>query len=207
MAKLKEIIGEELFKQLSADKQKEYKDKDYEDISGGAYIPKTEHENAQKSIKEYKKQVAERDTQLGALKDKVKDNEELTKEIDDLKAKNAKTTSDYEEKLKMIGFNSRLEKKLSDYKPKNAGLLKKALELDKLSLDGENFIGLEDQIKALKETDSYLFEEEPAGGTGNLGGGDSGLGDDGKKLSLGARLAKERTEANKATEAQSKFFE
>ncbi|MCW7999891.1 phage capsid protein, partial [Clostridium sp. cpc1] len=73
MARLKEILGEELFKQLSEDKQKEYKDKDLEDISGGTYIPKQRFDQVNEQAKEYKKQVGERDTQLKNLKEQYKD--------------------------------------------------------------------------------------------------------------------------------------
>lgn len=206
MPKLSEILGEH-FKQIPEDLQRKYKDIDLVDISN--YVEKKELETANNSIKEYKKQLKDRDKQLNDLKDKAKDSEELSQEIEKLKADNKKATKDYEDKLSKITFENKLEKKLIDFKPKNLNILKKALDFQKISLDGDNFLGLEEQIKNLKESDAYLFKEEQSVGTGNLGGGSSLLiddNDDKSKLSLGARLAKERTEATKATEAQNKFF-
>lgn len=207
MAKLKEIIGEELFKQLLEDKQKEFKDKDFEDVSGGAFIPKQRFDQVNEQAKEYKKQLGERDKQLNDLQGKAKDNEELNKEIETLKATNQKVTQEYESKLNQINFDTKFEKALGAYKPKNPKALKALLNMEDVKLDGETFLGLEEQIKTLKESDAYLFAEETPGGTGNLGGGASSLFDtDPQGGSLGQRLAKEKAEAAKATETQNKFF-
>lgn len=203
MPKLNEILGE-AYSQIPEDIRKKYKDIDLVDSSN--YVEKKEIESVNNSIKEYKKQLKDRDKQLEDLQGKVKDNEELTKEIESLKKDNEKVTKEYENKLNKLTFEAKLERKLEEFKPKNLGIFKKALDIEKISLDGENFIGLEDQIKSLKESDPYLFTEEIQGGTGNLGGGQSSLGTDNKELSLGARLAKERADASKATEAQNKFF-
>jgi hypothetical protein len=56
-----------------------------------------------------------------------------------------------------------------------------------------------------------LFEVESTGGTGSIGGGagNSTLitdNTDQSQLSLGARLAAQRAEATKVTEAQNTFF-
>lgn len=79
--------------------------------------------------------------------------------------------------------------------------------MEKISLDGENMLGLDDQIKLLKESDPYLFEVDEKGGTGNIGGASSITDKDDKgQLSLGARLAEQRKNASQVTEIQNKFF-
>lgn len=205
MAHIKEIIGEEAFNALPEDKKKELEKKDFVDSSG--YVEKKELDTANQTIKDYKKEIGKRDNQLEDLKGKVKDNETLTKEIETLKTNNEKTTNDYEAKLKQINFDTKFEKAVAQYKTKNPKALKALLDMTKINLTEDGtFIGLEEQMKALKESDAYLFEQEPIGGTGNIGGGTSSIVDDNKELSLGARLAKEKTESAKATEAQNKFF-
>lgn len=203
MPKLSEILGEH-FKQIPEDLQKEYKDIDLVDSSN--YIDKKELDTANETIKQYKKDIAKRDKDLVDLQGKVKDNEELNAEIENLKAANKKASEDYESKLNQITFETKLEKKLGEFRPRNLGILKKALDLEKIKLDGEDFLGLEDQVKALKESDPYLFVEETPEGTGNIGGGVGSFGTDGQEGSLGSRLAKEKAEAVKATESQNNFF-
>ncbi|MBE6075941.1 MULTISPECIES: phage scaffolding protein [Clostridium] len=204
MPRLSEILGE-AYSQIPEDLKKKYKDIDLVDSSN--YIEKKELDTANETIKQYKKDIKKRDKDLEDLQGKIKDNEELNAEIENLKANNKKASEDYEDKLNKITFETKLEKRLGDYRPKNLNILKKALDFEKIKLDGDNFLGLEEQIKSLKESDAYLFETETPGGTGNIGGDSSSIidNDDGK-LSLGARLAKERTEASKVTEAQNKFF-
>ncbi|EGO86253.1 phage scaffold protein [Clostridium botulinum C] len=205
MPKLNEILGEESFKQLPEEIKKKYKDIDLVDSSN--YIEKKELETANSSIKEYKKQLKDRDKQLNDLKDKAKDSEELSQEIEKLKADNEKTTKDYEAKLSKVNFDTKFEKAIAGYKAKNPKALRALLDMEKVKFVDDTFIGLDEQVKALKESDAYLFEEEQTGGTGSIGGGSSSVIDnDDEKLSLGARLAKERTEAIKVTEAQNKFF-
>lgn len=147
MPKLSEILGEH-FKQIPEDIQKKYKDIDLVDSSN--YIEKKELDTVNETIKQYKKYIAKSDKDLVDLQGKIKDNEELNAEIENLKAANKKASEDYESKLNQITFETKLEKKLGEFKPKNLGILKKALDIEKINLDGDNFLGLEDQIKNLK---------------------------------------------------------
>lgn len=203
MAKLKEILGES-FSQIPENLQKKYENIDLVDKSD--FVEKKDYEELNKTAKQYKKDIDKRDKDLLELQGKAKDNEELNQEIERLKLENEKANTDHEAQIKKFKFDAALEKKLAEYKPKNLGILKKALEVDKISLDGDNLLGLDDQITKLKESDAYLFSDEPQGGTGSLGSGSSSLGDDKSKLSLGAKLAAEKKNANQVIEAQNKFF-
>ena len=61
---------------------------------------------------------------------------------------------------------------LGAYKPRNAGTLKALLDMGKLKLkDDGSFEGLEDQIKALKKSNGYMFEPEKSGAFGFTGPG------------------------------------
>ncbi|BDR64007.1 phage scaffold protein [Clostridium tetani] len=204
MPKLSEILGEH-FKQIPEDIQKKYKDIDLVDSSN--YIEKKELDTVNETIKQYKKYIAKRDKDLVDLQGKIKDNEELNAEIENLKAANKKASEDYESKLNQITFETKLEKKLGEFKPKNLGILKKALDIEKINLDGDNFLGLEDQIKNLKESDPYLFAEETPGGTGNIGGGQSSIIDDNKdSKSIGEILGKQQADQVKINETIDSFF-
>lgn len=203
MAHLKEILGES-YSQIPEDLQKKYENIDFVDSSN--FVGKKDYEDLEKTAKQYKKDIEKRDKDLKDLGAKVKDNEELNNEIIRLQDENEKSTKAHEAEIKKMKFDAALEKKLGDFKPKNLEILKNQIKVEKITLDGENFIGLDEQITKLKESDGYLFEEEPKGGTGILGGG-SNLTDDNKgDLSLGARLAEQRKNAKQTTEVQNKFF-
>lgn len=206
MPKLDEILGT-AYAQIPEDLKKKYKDIDLVDSTN--YIEKKDYDTVKKERDQYKKDIKKRDTDLENLQEKVKDNEELNLEIENLKKENKKAADDYKVELEKITFESKLEKKLESYNPYNTAILKKALDLSKVSLDGENFLGLDEQIKSLNETDKYLFKEVKSedipGGTGTIGNDKTNRNDPVDTHSIGGVLAKAKTE-NINSEAQSKFF-
>lgn len=117
-------------------------------------------DSLESQINDYKKQLEQRDSQLKELGDKAKGNEELTNEIDRLKQENETTKSDYEQKLQQQAFEHKLESTLASEKVKNVKAVKALLDLASVKLDGDKLLGLDDQLKSLKENESYLFEQE-----------------------------------------------
>lgn len=121
-------------------------------------------DDLQKQVDDYKTQLDDRDKQLKDLEKSAKGNEDLQKEIKDLQKANDDTKKEYETKLAEQRKESKLELALKDAKAKNPRAVKALLDAEKVSLDGDNLIGLEDQLSALKESDAYLFgEDEPKG--------------------------------------------
>ena len=107
-----------------------------------------------------KQQLVDRDAQLNDLSDKVKDSEELTDEIDRLKEVNQTSTTELQEKINQQAFDFSLEKALTGAKVRNPKAVKALLDTEKIKLDGETLLNLDDQLTGLKESDPYLFEEE-----------------------------------------------
>ncbi|MCM3618744.1 phage scaffolding protein [Sutcliffiella horikoshii] len=149
-------------------------------------------EGLESQLEDYKTQLADRDTQLDDLSKQVKDNADLTAEIDRLKDENKTATADLQKKLETQAFDFALDKALTGAKVKNSKAIRGLLDMDTIKLDGETLKGLDDQLNGLKESDSYLFEQEtePTKPTivnpGNPNGGTS-TGDDDP---FAAKLAK-----------------
>jgi len=141
-----------------------------------------------------KGQLTDRDTQLEALKTKATGNEDLTAEIERLKGENQTTASEYQEKLDKQAFDFSLEKALTGAKVRNPKAVKALLDIDSIKLDGEKLLGLDDQIKALQESDDYLFEsEEGAGGNPNFTTGQHNKGSGVNPFSKGSINLTEQT--------------
>lgn len=160
---LKELLGEELAGQVQAKLGENHK---LIDTKEGAWIPKEKFDQLNSDKQELKNQLDQRDTQLEELSKKAKGNEELTAQINQYKQEIETTKSDYEKKLQQQTFDHSLEKSLSGAKARNPKAVKGLLDLDSIKLDGETLLGLDDQLKALKESDSYLFETDDEGGGG-----------------------------------------
>lgn len=95
----------------------------------------------------------------------------ITQEDYDAKVKEIQEEAD--NKVKQNNFDSKLAVKLmsKEINAKDVVDIKANLDMSKISLDGENFIGLDEQIKTLKEKKDYLFNKEETIITGS---GDSG---------------------------------
>jgi len=197
MPNLKEIIGEELYKQIPEDTKKKYKDANLEDVSNGAYVTKERFNQVNTEAKDYKQQVAERDKQITSLKDEFKDATGLKEKVEKLEADNKKKDDDYQAQLKQLQFDNALNQALKDTNPKNVKALKAMLELDKVKLDGDTLLGLDDQIKSIKKEHDYLFEKEIKG-TGSFVTGGKGDGTDTPPVNFATNLGKQKAEQVKA---------
>lgn len=155
---LKELLGEDLYNQVI----EKAGDNKIAIVSDGNWFPKDKFDAKNQEVKDLQQQLNDRDEQLNALKDV--DPEKLKQEIADLQEANDKTKNDYEAKLQAQAFEFTLEKALSTAGAKNAKAVKALLDTENIKLDGETLLGLDDQLKALQESDPYLFgEDEPPG--------------------------------------------
>ncbi len=128
----------------------------------GADIEKAKGESSdlQAENEALKSQMSERDKDLKKLRSQVKDNEDLTAQFNDLKKKYDKDTADLTQKLATNRLNSAIYQSLSKDNARNNKAIKGLLNMDEIKLDdGGNLTGLDDQIKSLQKSDSYLFDE------------------------------------------------
>jgi DNA-directed RNA polymerase alpha subunit len=159
---LKELLGEELYNQVV----EKAGDNKLAVVSDGSYIPKDKFNEKNDEVKDLKQQLKDRDTQLDDLKTKAAGNEELTNQIETLKSENEQTTNDFQAKLDKQAFDFALERSLSKEKAKNPKAVKALLDTESIKLDGDKLLGLDEQLKSLKENEAYLFDEEQPGGSG-----------------------------------------
>ena len=207
MAKLKDLIGEELFKQLPEDKQKEFNDKDLEDISNGAYLPKARFDQVNEQSKEYKKQVSERDAQITNLKDEFKDTAGLKEKVETLEKENKTQKETLEKQLADITFDNALEKALGNYKLKDKEVVLKLLDRTKLKPDGNDIIGFKEQMDEMQKNKEYLFEKEVKGTGGfNTGGNNEQHKDPAEKEDIAVTLGKQQAENMKGANGFDKFI-
>ncbi len=150
---LKELLGEELYNQVT----EKLGDKKIDIVNDGKWLPKDKFDEVNEEKKQYKEMLKERDEQLTDIKNKVKDSDELTTKITELQQTNEKTVSEYENKLKEQSFTFALEREIAKSEAKNVKAVKALLQMNTIKYEEEKFIGLEEQITALKQSDAYLF--------------------------------------------------
>lgn len=122
---------------------------------------KASNEQLQAQVDELQTQVGDRDKQLKKLEKAAGDNVELQKEIADLREKNEKQANEWQTKISEQSKNFSISNALRDAGAKNVKAVTALLDMDKVSVDDNgNLIGLSDQVKALQETDAYLFAQK-----------------------------------------------
>lgn len=109
-----------------------------------------------------KKQLADANKQISAFKDM--DIDGIKKAADDWKTKAETAEADANKKIAEMQFGYALEAALSAAKAKNPKAVKALLNMDGLKQNGEEIVGLKEQLEKLKESDAYLFEAEQAQG-------------------------------------------
>ena len=159
---LKEMLGEELFKQVSE------KLGDTKILKNdGSYIPVQKFNEKNEELKILKGQIKDYENKSKDVETLLKDNDSLKEKYESL---NSKYNTDLEAKNKEITSivkKSVLSKKLKESGAVYEDLILKALDLDKIELDGENIKNF--NVDDVKKQYPGMFAETSAHGNVNPG--------------------------------------
>lgn len=166
---LKELLGEELHKQLLEKLGDKHR---VAIVSDGSWIPKQKFDDLNEERKNYKDQVDELNKQLGSLQKQLEDNEGATATIEQLKEQiKAK-----EGELAATRKQNAIKLKALEAGPNDIADILPHIKADAVTVGEDGTItGLEEQLTKLKEAKPYLFKgAEPGGTGGSKGGGPKG---------------------------------
>ncbi|HDX9500142.1 TPA: phage scaffolding protein [Bacillus thuringiensis] len=120
------------------------------------FLPKSRYDELNEKKKNLEETLKERDSQLENLKGI--NAEDLQAEITRLQGENEQAKVEYETKLHEQAYGFALKEALSGAKVRNHKALEALLNKEDIKLEEGKLVGLEDQLKALQESDSYLFD-------------------------------------------------
>lgn len=156
---LKEALGDELYNQVAAKLKGNDKIK-LANLADGGYVGKEKFDASETTIADLRKQLADRDKDIAALKKSTGDNETLTKQLGDLQAKYKTDTEALQTKINQNALNAALDLGITKAKGKNSTAIKALLDMSKLSLKDDGTVdGLDATLDALKKSDGYLFDQ------------------------------------------------
>ena len=130
------------------------------------FIPKDKYNEVAEAKKKLETDLQARDAQLEQLKQAAGNSEELKARIEQLQAENQKAAEEWQAKMSQMKLDFAIERALTTAKAKNIKAVKALLDMDKVKLDGDKLLGLEDQLKELQKTDPYLFGDSKKIGDG-----------------------------------------
>jgi alanyl-tRNA synthetase len=155
---LKELLGEELYNQLMAKLGDKHK---IAIVSDGNWIPKDKFNEVNEARKRAEDELKERDKQLTDLKKAAEGNEDLQKQIKELQDANKAAAEKYEAEMKDLRISTAIKLAVAG-QVHDPDLVATLLDKSKIEVDENGTIkaGLEDQIKALRESKAFLFVEK-----------------------------------------------
>lgn len=154
MEKLKALFGEDAltFAQLE-EKLKDNKDVKLANLATGNYVDK----------KKFDEKVTGLSTELSTAQETIKGLKDTVSkfdgvDVDGLKKAAADWETKYNDGIAAAKLDNALTLALVDAKVKNPKLARAGLDMSLIKLDGDNIIGLSEQLDKLRETDGYLFD-------------------------------------------------
>ncbi|OMD04729.1 phage scaffolding protein [Paenibacillus sp. FSL R5-0636] len=181
------------------------------------FVPKSQYNDVSEAKKQAEK---DRDTISGQLEEVRKsagDNETLKKQIETLQEANKTAKADYDTQVKDLQLSTALKLALAGDVHENAlDMALGAIDKTKIELDDSGAVkgGLEDQVKALRESKGFLFAEKQESkppafkGTTPTDGKPSGSG--GKpdeSTEFAKNLAASNKQSDSMQQAQKSYFE
>ncbi len=125
------------------------------------YVPRLRLDEVSKENKSLKQTISERDNQLEELKKSSGDNETLKKQLEELQKLNAGQLKNHEAEISKLKLDNAVETALTAAGAKNNKALRALLDSEKIKLDRSGKLeGLEEQLKAVRKSDPYLFAEK-----------------------------------------------
>lgn len=209
---LKELLGEELYKQViekAGDKHK------IAIVSDGNWFPKEKFDEVYNAKKQAETDLKERDKQLSQLQEAAKGNEALQTQIKELQEANKTATEKYQKEAKELQLKTALKLKLAGKVHETAlDDVLNQFDTTKIELDEHGNIkgGYDDQEKSLRESKGFYFVPEKPDETTFFGlkpfnGGGSNDDKGNKGGEFGKQLAAQNKQSSdKMQEAQKQYF-
>lgn len=123
------------------------------------FIPKEKYNELSEVKKKLESDLADRDKQLEDLSKTAGLSEELKKQIEELQKENRAAKEKYEAELKNLAISNAIKRAIAG-KVHDEDLVASLFDKEKLVLDGDKVVGLDEQLKELQESKAFLFKQE-----------------------------------------------
>ncbi|MCM3273668.1 phage scaffolding protein [Paenibacillus elgii] len=128
------------------------------------YVPKHRFDEVNEAKKKLESEMKDRDKQLAELKKSAGDNEELTKQIEQLQTENKAAAEKHEAAMTELRMSAAVKLALTG-EVHDPDIVTNLLDKSKIELgeDGGVKAGLDEQVKALRESKAFLFVQKQEG--------------------------------------------
>lgn len=149
--------------------------KDVQELKEKEEQLKAQHSEAKQEVKLYKDRIEEQNTKLDELRNQVNSGEDLNEKIKALQDANKQKDEQHQEEMNKVKLRYEIDKELDRAGAKNRIAVMALVDENDVQLsDDEGVKGLSDQLEKLKESDSYLFNDDGSQNSNQNGGNDGG---------------------------------
>lgn len=152
--KLKEVLGEELYSQIT----EKLGDKKIDFLDG--YVPKARLDQEIEKKKVNEEKVLSYEKQLGEVKKSLQDNEEFKNKYAELETRFSAEIKSKDTELENVKKRFLVKEALVTAGGKHPNLLIKEIDFSKISVENDKVIGINDLIDDLKANYNDLFIEK-----------------------------------------------
>ncbi len=145
--------------------------KDVQQLQSNLDVLKEKKQSAEQEVKLYKERVEEQNTKLEELRNQVNSGEDLNEKVKALQEANSQKDEQHKQEMNKVKLRYEIDKELDRTGARNKVAVMALVDQENVSLSDENGVqGLSEQLEKLKETDSYLFNDDNSQSS-NQGGG------------------------------------
>lgn len=149
--------------------------KDVQELKDREEQLKAQHSEAKQEVKLYKDRIKEQNSELDELKNQVNSGEDLNEKVKALKEANEQKDAEHKKEMNKVKLRYEIDKELDRAGAKNRIAVMALVDENDVQLsDDEGVKGLSEQLEKLKESDSYLFNDNSS----QNGSQDGGSNDD-----------------------------
>ncbi|WP_019636132.1 phage scaffolding protein [Paenibacillus fonticola] len=123
------------------------------------FVPKSQYNELSEAKKKAEKDVTDRDKQITELGKTAGLSEELKKQIETLTNENKAAAEKHASELKEMQLSNAIKSALSG-KVHDEDLVAGLVQKDKLIVNDDKVVGLDEQLKTLQETKAFLFKSD-----------------------------------------------
>lgn len=135
--------------------------KDVQELKDKEEQLKAQHSEAKQEVKLYKERIDEQNSQLDELRNQVNNGEDLNEKVKALKEANEQKDEQHKQEMNNVKLRYEIDKELDRAGAKNRIAVMALVNQDDVQLSDEDGVkGLSEQLEKLKESDSYLFNDD-----------------------------------------------
>lgn len=152
--KIKNKIGEELYNQVLA---KGLKPEDFDLINDGSWIPKPRFNEVNNKLKATEDKITTYESQIKDYDKLVSTNKELKGNYDSLKEQHTNDLAAKDKEILNVSKRFMVESKLRESGAKHTSLLMKDIDLEKITVENDNLLGMDPILEGLKTNYGDMF--------------------------------------------------